>query len=51
MPEAYSKLCEIYTMTRHTENPGKFRTVYSGLFRQIQEHSAILSHFRHIEGH
>ena len=29
---------------RHIENPGIVRTVYSGIFRHIQGHSAIFSH-------
>ena len=44
MPEAYSKLSQISKMMRHIENPGIARTVYSGIFRHIQEHSVILRH-------
>ena len=58
MPEAYSKPCQISRMMKHIENPGIIRTVYSGIFRHIQWHSAILSHFqtywgtlRHVEAH
>ena len=34
----------IITILRHIENPDIVRTVYSGIFRHIQEQSAILSH-------
>ena len=33
-------------MTPHIENPGIVRTVYSGIFRHIQGHSAIFSHIQ-----
>ena len=36
MLEAYSKPCQIAKVMRHIENPGKVRTVYSGIFRDIQ---------------
>ena len=48
MPEAYSKLCPVSKMMMHIENPGIVRTVYSGIIRDIQQYSAILSHN---EGH
>ena len=38
----------IITMSRHIENPGIVRTVYSGIFRDMQQYSAML---RHIEEH
>ena len=41
-PDAYSKPCQISKMMRHFENPGIVRTVYSGIFRHVQVHSAIL---------
>ena len=44
MHEAYSKSCEISKMIRHIENPSMVRTVYSGIFRQIQGYSAISSY-------
>ena len=44
MPAVYSKPCQISKMMRHIENPDMVRTVYSGIFRYIQEHSAIFSH-------
>ena len=34
------------TISRHIENPGVVRTVYSGIFRLIQRHSAIFSLFQ-----
>ena len=46
MPEAYSKPYQISCMLGHIENPCIVRTVYSGIFRYIQWHSAILSHFQ-----
>ena len=36
---------------QHIENPGIIRTVYSGILRHIQGHSAYSAMFRHIEGH
>ena len=33
-----SKACQISKMMRHTENPGIIRTVYSGIFREIQQY-------------
>ena len=44
MSEACSKPCQISKIMRHTGNPGILRIVYSGIFRHIQGHSAILSH-------
>ena len=44
IPAAYSKPCQISKMLRHTENPDVIRTVYSGIFRHIQGHSAIFCH-------
>ena len=35
MPEAYSKPCQISRMMRHIENPGIVKTVYSCIFRDI----------------
>ena len=46
MPEAYSKSCQISTMISHIEYPGIIRTVFSGIFSNIQHYSAM---FRHIE--
>ena len=43
-PEAYSKPCQISKMMRHIENSGIDRTVYSSIFRHIQEHSIIFSY-------
>ena len=40
MPEAYLKSCQKSTMS-HIENSGIVRVVYSGIFRDIQGHSAI----------
>ena len=37
----------IVTIMQHTENPAIVKTVYSGIFRRIQGHSAI---FRQIDG-
>ena len=60
MPEAYSKPYQISKMMRHIENSGIVKTVYSDIFRDSQEHSAIFlfrniqehsAMFRHIEGH
>ena len=34
----------IITILWHIENPGIVRTVYSGIFRHIQGHSAIFTH-------
>ena len=44
IPATYSKPCQISKMLRHTENPDVIRTVYSGIFRHIQGHSAIFCH-------
>ena len=46
MPEAYSKLGQIFKMMRHIENPGMIKTDYSSIsirstFSNIQ---AIFSH-------
>ena len=41
----------IITISRHIENPGIVRTVYSGILRHIQGHSAIFSRVRRIQGH
>ena len=35
-------------MKRHTENPGMVRAVYSRIFRDIQQYSAMV---KHTEGH
>ena len=43
MPEAYSKPFQISKVIRHINNTGIVRTVYLGIFRHIQGHSAILS--------
>ena len=41
----------IITISRYIGNPDIVGTVYSGIFRHIQGHSAVFSHFvRHIEG-
>ena len=34
----------ITTISRHIDNPGILRTVFSGIFRHIQGHSSIFSH-------
>ena len=44
MPEGYSKPFQICKMMRHIENATTITTVYSGIFRYIQRHSAIFSH-------
>ena len=44
MPEGYSKPFQISKMMRHIENATTITTVYSGIFRYIQRHSAIFSH-------
>ena len=44
MPAACSKPCQTSQTVRHIENTGIIRTVYSGIFRHIQGHSAIISH-------
>ena len=36
----------IITISRHIEYPGIVRTVYSGILRHIQGHSAIFSHLQ-----
>ena len=48
----------IITISRHIKNPGIVRTVYSGIFRPLQGHSAIFHHvqaywetLRHIEAY
>ena len=38
----------IITILHHIENPGIVKTVYSGIFRDIQQYSAML---KHIEEH
>ena len=38
----------IITILWHIENPSIFTTVYSGIFRDIQQYSVM---FRHAEGH
>ena len=48
--DAYSKPCQTSKMMRHIENPGIVRTVYSGIFRDIQQYSTILR-LRHIEAY
>ena len=52
MPAAYSKPRQTSNIMRHIEKPGIVTTVYSqvfsGIFRDIQQYSAML---RHIEGH
>ena len=37
----------VITISWHVEKPGIVRTVYSGIFRHIQEHSAIFSYVTH----
>ena len=44
MPEGYSKIFQISKMMRHIENATTITTVYLGVFRYIQRHSAIFSH-------
>ena len=44
MPEVYSKPFQISNVMRHSESPGRVRTVYPGIFRHIKGHSAIFSH-------
>ena len=44
MPKAYSKPCQVSKIMRHIENYDIVRKVYSGIFRHIKGHSAILSH-------
>ena len=44
MPEACSKPCQTSKMMRHIEKTSMVRTVYSGIFRHIQQHSAVSSH-------
>ena len=44
MPEAYSKPCQISKMMRHIENSGIVRTVFSGIFGNIQGYLAIFNH-------
>ena len=44
MPEIYSKPFQISKMMRNTENPNIVRKVYSGIFINIQRHSAILTY-------
>ena len=46
MPKAYAKPLLIAKMMRHIENPGLIRAGYSGIFRYIQGHSALFSHFQ-----
>ena len=48
IPAAYSKLCQIYKMMRHIENTGIIRTVYLGIFGNIQQYSAMV---KYIEGY
>ena len=48
--DAYSKPFQTSKMMRHIENPGTVRTVYSGIFTDIQQYSAILR-LRHIEAY
>ena len=50
IPEVYSKPCQISKLMRHIENPAIVRTVYSSIFRSIQGHSAIFSHFQAYRG-
>ena len=47
IPAAYSKPCQISKIMRHIENPGIVRTVYSGIFRDIQAYS--WTYLRHIQ--
>ena len=35
---------KLYAISAHIKNPGVVRTVYSGIFRPVQGHSAIFSH-------
>ena len=56
MAEEYLKPCQVSQMMIHTENLGIINTVQPGIFRHVQEHSAIFSHvqqylrtLRHIE--
>ena len=44
MHEKYSKPCQTSKTMRYIENHGIAETVYSGIFRYTQEHSAIFSH-------
>ena len=44
MPEAYSKPCQKSKTIRHIKQPDTVRTVYSGIFRHIQGHSAVIIH-------
>ena len=46
MPETYLKPCQISKMMRHIEDSGIVRTVYSGIFSDIKQYSAM---FRHTE--
>ena len=34
----------VIIISRHIENSGIVKTVYSGIFRHIEEHSVIFSH-------
>ena len=40
MPKAYSRPCQISIMMKHIENLGIVRTVYSGIFGDIQQYLA-----------
>ena len=42
IPEADSKSCQITKMMMYIENPDIVRTVYSGIFRDIQQYSVML---------
>ena len=46
MPEAYSKPCQISKIMRHIENRAIVRTVYSGIFINIQTCPSILRDIR-----
>ena len=40
----------IVTISRHIENPSIVRTVYSGIFREIEQYSAIFSGIEEHQG-
>ena len=44
MTEGYSKFRKTFKMMRHIENLGIVKTVYSGIFGNIQGYLAIFSH-------
>ena len=49
--EAHSKPCQIFKLMRHTENFDIVITVYLGIFKHVQGHSAIFSHVQVTEVH